>query len=135
MKAPSIVITKRDADRLDSLLESLSGQTFPGKAQLEAELARASIVDSKDVPPNVVTMNSTVAFRTGEGKEFSLRLVYPKDADGSAERLSILAPVGSAILGLKEGDSISWPVHGGTSVDVQIIRVTDQPERAGNDSL
>jgi regulator of nucleoside diphosphate kinase len=135
VKAPSIVITKRDADRLDALLEGLSGQNFPGKALLEAELARAAIVDSKNVPPNVVTMNSTVAFKTGEGKEFSLKLVYPQDSDGSAETLSILAPIGSAILGLKEGDSISWPVHGGSAVDVVIIRVTEQPERDGNYAL
>ena len=135
MKAPNIVITKIDADRLDLLLEGISGQSFPGKPQLQAELARAKIVESKDVPPNVVTMNSTVAFRTGEGKEFSLKLVYPKDSDGSPEKLSILAPIGSAILGLKEGDSISWPVHGGVSVDVQIIKVTEQPERDGNFAL
>ncbi|MEP6511079.1 MAG: nucleoside diphosphate kinase regulator [Dokdonella sp.] len=135
MKAPSIMITKRDADRLDLLLEGLSGKTFPGKAQLEAELSRASIVDSKDVPPNVVTMNSTVVFRTSDGKEFSLKLVYPQDSDGSPEKLSILAPIGSAILGLKEGDSIAWSVHGGTSVEVKIIRVAEQPERDGNYSL
>lgn len=135
MKTPSIVITKRDADRLDSLLERLRGQEFPGRVQLETELSRASIVSSEDIPPNVVTMNSTVAFRTGDGKEFSLKLVYPKDSDGSSEKLSILAPVGSAILGLKEGDSISWPILGGTSVEVEIIRVVYQPEREGNYSL
>lgn len=135
MNAPNVVITKKDADRIDLLLESLSGQTFPGKSQLQAELARATVVDSEDVPPNVVTMNSTVVFKTSEGKEFSLKLVYPRDSDGSAEKLSILAPVGSAILGLKEGDSISWPIHGGTSVEVQIIRVAEQPEREGNYSI
>ncbi len=132
MNAPNIVITKRDADRLDLLLEGISGQAFPGKPHLLAELARACIVDSQDVPPNVVTMNSTVAFVTSEGREFSLKLVYPKDSDGSPEKLSILAPLGSAILGLKEGDSISWPVQGGINVDVRVIRVTEQPERDGN---
>lgn len=132
MEAPNIVITKRDADRLDLLLEGLSGQAFPGKQNLLAELARATVVDSEEIPPNVVTMNSTVAFGTGEGREFSLKLVYPKDSDGSPEKLSILAPLGSAILGLKEGDSISWPVQGGVNVDVRIIKVTEQPERDGN---
>lgn len=135
MEFPNIVVTQLDADRLDSLLESLSGQNFPGKAQLQTELARASIVDSADVPADVVTMNSTVLFKAGDGKEFSLKLVYPKDSDGAPDKLSILAPIGSAILGLKEGDSISWPVHGGTSVEVKIIRVTDQPERNGNFAL
>ncbi|WP_408003072.1 hypothetical protein [Pseudomonas pohangensis] len=62
-----------DADRLDTLLGSLSEQQFPGKERLEAELARATIVDSRDVPPNTVTMNSVVVFRTGDGKEFSLQ--------------------------------------------------------------
>ncbi len=132
MKAPNIVITKRDADRLDLLLEGISGQAFPGKQNLLAELSRATVVESEDIPPNVVTMNSTVAFGTGDGREFSLKLVYPKDSDGSAEKLSILAPLGSAILGLKEGDSISWPVQGGVNVDVRIIRVTEQPERDGH---
>ena len=135
MNIPNIVITKLDADRLDSLLESLSGKDFPGKEQLQAELTRASIVDSADVPSNVVTMNSKVVFRAGDGKEFSLKLVYPRDSDGSAEKISVLAPVGSAILGLKEGDSISWPVHGGKTIDVMIIQVAEQPERDGNYAL
>jgi regulator of nucleoside diphosphate kinase len=130
MKIPSIVITQQNADQLDSLLESLSDQNFPGKEQLQAELLRATIVSSKNVPADIVTMNSTVTFRTGDGKEFSLKLVYPKDADGSADKISILAPIGSAILGLKEGDSISWPILGGTTSDVQVIRVAEQPERS-----
>ena len=135
MNTPSIVITQLDADRLDKLLGNLSEQQFPGKERLEAELVRATIVDSKDVPPNIVTMNSVVIFSTGDGKEFSLKLVYPKDADGSADKVSILAPIGSALLGLTEGDSISWPVHGGTTTNVQIIRVAEQPERSGNFAL
>jgi regulator of nucleoside diphosphate kinase len=124
-----------DADRLDKLLGNLSEQQFPGKERLEAELVRATIVDSKDVPPNTVTMNSVVIFSTGDGKEFSLKLVYPKDVDGSADKVSILAPIGSALLGLTEGDSISWPVHGGTTTNVKIIRVAEQPERSGNYAL
>lgn len=135
MNTPSIVITQLDADRLDTLLGSLSEQQFPGKERLEAELARATIVDSRDVPPNTVTMNSVVVFRTGDGKEFSLKLVYPKDADGSADKVSILAPVGSALLGLAEGDSITWPIHGGTTAEVRIISVAEQPERNGNYAL
>ena len=135
MNTPSIMITQLDADRLDELLGSLSEQQFPGKERLEAELIRATIVDSKDIPPNTVTMNSVVVFRTGDGKEFSLKLVYPKDSDGSADKVSILAPIGSALLGLTEGDSISWPIHGGSATQVQIIRVAEQPGRSGNYNL
>lgn len=135
MTFPNIVITQRDASRLEALLDGLSGTEFPGRGQLQAELMRASIVNSDEVPSNVVTMNSTVVFKAGEGKEFSLKLVYPKDSDGSSEKISILAPVGSAMLGLKEGDSISWPVHGGATIDVTIIRIAEQPERDGNYAL
>ena len=134
MKLPSIIITQQDADRLEALLERLSEQSFPGKEQLEAELDRATIVSPRDVPGDIVTMNSQVLFRTGEGKEFSLKLVFPKDSDGSPENISILAPVGSALLGLKEGDTISWPINGGT-MQVQVIKVTEQPERDGNFAL
>lgn len=135
MKLPSITITQQDANRLEALLERMSDQSFPGREQLEAELERANVVSAQDVPPDIVTMNSTVLFRTGDGKEFSLKLVYPKDFDGSPENISILAPVGSALLGLKEGDTISWPINGGASMDVQVIRVTEQPERDGNFAL
>lgn len=135
MKLPSITITQQDANRLEALLERMSDQSFPGREQLEAELERANVVSAQDVPPDIVTMNSTVLFRTGDGKEFSLKLVYPKDFDGSPENISILAPVGSALLGLKEGDTISWPINGGASMDVQVIRVTEQPEREGNFAL
>lgn len=135
MNSPNIVITQLDADRLDALLANLSKQQFPGKERLEEELVRATIVDSRDIPPDTVTMNSVVIFRTGDGKEFSLKLVYPVDYDGSADKVSILAPIGSALLGLTEGDSISWPIHGGVTTNVQIIRVAEQPERSGNYAL
>jgi regulator of nucleoside diphosphate kinase len=84
------------------------------------------------MPPNIVTMNSTVRFRQSDsGNEFSLTLVYPKDKRDSDDTLSILAPVGAALLGLKEGDEIEWPKPGGGVLSVQIIEVTYQPERAG----
>lgn len=111
---PKIVISTLDADRLESLMESFSESTFPGKAELEAELERAEIVEPKDVPPTVVSMNSTVRFRVqSSDEEFKLTLVYPKDMDSSGNKISILAPVGSALLGLSEGDQIEWPKPGG----------------------
>jgi len=129
---PKIVISSLDADRLDRLLESLSAGAFPGKSQLEAELARAEIVEPKDVPPTVVSMNSTVRFRVqSSDEEFKLTLVYPKDIDSSGTRISILAPVGSALLGLSEGDQIEWPKPGGGVLGVTIEEVVYQPERSG----
>ncbi len=131
-KRPEIIISTTDADRLDKLLASLPRAQFPGRAELEAELARATIVEPKDVPPTVVTMNSTVKFSAdSSGDDFELTLVYPKDADTSGKTISILAPVGSALLGLSQGDSIEWPKPGGGLMKVRVQEVTYQPERAG----
>ncbi|MEW6331284.1 MAG: nucleoside diphosphate kinase regulator [Pseudomonadota bacterium] len=129
---PKIIVSSTDAERLEKLLESLPGDAFPGKRDLEDELARAEIVDPKAIPPTVVTMNSTVRFKVASSaEEFCLTLVYPRDLDGSSGRISILAPVGSALLGLSQGDEIEWPKPGGGVLHVRIEEVTYQPERAG----
>lgn len=129
---PKIVVSSLDAERLESLLESLPDSAFPGKGNLEAELARAEIVEPADIPPNVVTMNSTVRFRIeSSSSEFLLTLVYPKDADASGGTISVLAPVGSALLGLSVGDAIEWPKPGGGLLRVRIEEITYQPEHAG----
>lgn len=132
-KRPGIIISSLDADRLDALLETLQDDAFPGKRELEDELARAEIVEPKDVPATVVSMNSTVRFQVlSSGKEFNLTLVYPKDMDSSGKKISILAPVGSALLGLSQGDEIEWPKPGGGSLNVRIEEILYQPERSGN---
>lgn len=129
---PEITISTTDADRLDRLLASLPRTAFPGRAALEAELARANIVEPHEVPPTVVTMNSTVRFSAESSEEaFELTLVYPKDTDASGKTISILAPVGSALLGLSQGDSIEWPKPGGGVMKVRVEEVTYQPERSG----
>jgi regulator of nucleoside diphosphate kinase len=129
---PKIVISSLDADRLEQLIESMPRNAFPGRDELENELARAQVVDPKDVPPTVVTMNSTVRFKVeSSSEEFTLKLVYPKDMDASEGKISILAPVGSALLGLSQGDEIEWPKPGGGVLRVRIEEVTYQPERAG----
>lgn len=129
---PKIVISSLDADRLDSLLESLPSDAFPGKAELLAELERAEVVEPQAIPPTVVTMNSTVRFKVlSTSQEFEMTLVYPKDVDGSGKTISILAPVGSALLGLSQGDEIEWPKPGGGVLQVRIESVIYQPERTG----
>ncbi|MBK6596598.1 MAG: nucleoside diphosphate kinase regulator [Proteobacteria bacterium] len=133
---PEITMSRLDAERLERLLEGMRNKGFPGSAELEEEIARAKIVEPSQVPPTVVTMNSTVRFKVeSSGTEFSLTLVYPKDVAGSSDRISVLAPVGSALLGLKEGDEITWPAPGGKVLNVRIIEVTYQPERSGDMAL
>lgn len=129
---PKVIMSSLDAERLDALLESLPHGSFPGKDELESELVRAETVDPKDVPPTVITMNSTVRFRVESSSEdFTLTLVYPKDMDSSSDKISILAPVGSALIGLSVGDTIEWPKPGGGVLRVLVEEVVYQPERAG----
>ena len=130
-KRPGIILTSLDFDRLEAILDALPVETFPGKTELRGELDRAEVVEPQDVPPDVVTMNSKVRFVLESGEEFSLTLVYPQDIDGSTERISILAPVGSALLGLSAGAQIEWPRPGGGVMKVRLVEVVYQPERAG----
>ena len=130
---PEIIISTLDADRLETLLDSLPAGAFPGKAELESELARADIVAPEKMPPNVVSMNSTVRFKVlTSGEEFRLTLVYPKEMDASGSKISVLAPVGSALLGLSQGDHIEWPKPGGGQLSVSIEEIIYQPERSGD---
>ena len=131
-RRPQIILSSLDVDRIQALLAVIPASVFPGKAELQAELDRADVVDPQDIPPQVVTMNSTVRFSMVEtGKEFCLTLVYPRDMDGSADKLSIFAPVGSALLGLSVGDELAWPGPGGKSMTVQVKDIVYQPESAG----
>ena len=129
---PEITITSLDAVRLYNLIESLPKNSIAGQAELEAELARANVVAPDEVPPTTVTMNSTVKFIIeSTNHEFELTLVYPKDLDSSGQKISILAPIGSALLGLSVGDEIEWPKPGGGALKVKLKEVLYQPERAG----
>ncbi len=129
---PGITISSLDADRLEKLLETTQDREFAGKENLEAELLRANIVAPEAMPDNVVSMNSTVRFRVkSTGEVFTKTLVYPKDMDDLESKISILAPVGSALLGLEQGTSIDWPNPAGGNVSVVIEEIMFQPERAG----
>ena len=130
---PPIVISRLDANRLQALLEKMEDTPIPGMELLEDELGRATVVAPQEMPREVVTMNSTVRFRIEDSaREFTLKLVYPRDVDGAPEKVSILAPIGSAMIGLREGDSIEWPMPGGSTSTVTIVEVVDQPERRGD---
>ena len=132
-RKPQIVLSSMDVDRIEALLAAIPASVFPGKAGLQAELDRADImVAPEEIPPHVVTMNSTVQFSILEtGKEFCLTLVYPRDMDGSADKISIFAPVGSALLGLSVGDELAWPGPGGKAMTVRVKEILYQPESAG----
>lgn len=131
--AAAIIISSRDLERLDDLLDQPSWRAAPGAAALRSELARAEVVEPGEVPPDVVTMNSTVRLvDEADGHEHELSLVYPRDVDGAAGKVSVLAPVGSAMLGLRVGDSIEWPVQGGRTLRLRILGIAYQPEASGH---
>ena len=131
-RKPQLILSSLDLDRIEALLAAIPSSAFAGKAELQAELDRADVLPPEQMPPNVVTMNSTVQFSIVEtGKELRLTLVYPRDLDGSADKVSIFAPVGSALLGLSVGDELAWPGPGGTAMTVRVTDILFQPERAG----
>lgn len=130
---PPITISSLDAARLEKMLAALGSKQDPNTEELQLELDRANIVAPEEMPPDVVTMNSRVIFRMeSSGTEFALTLVYPGSVSDGAGEISVLAPVGSALLGLREGDEISWPKPGGGWLKVRILKVVYQPERAGD---
>lgn len=133
MSRPAITLSTLDAARLDKLLTGIPAGQRAALAGLQEEIDRAELLAPEAMPADVVTMNSEVTFQVeGSAQAFTLRLVYPADADGGQHTVSVLAPVGSALLGLREGDQIAWPKPGGGNLAVRIIAITYQPERAGD---
>ena len=130
-KQPPLVLSSRDVKRLERLLDSEAYKNLPGIDALQNEIDRASVVAPVDVPAGVVTMNSTVRFCDDSTDTcYELTLVYP-DAVRSPDTVSILAPVGSALLGLSVGQSIAWQVPGSRTLSLRILEVTYQPEATG----
>ncbi len=130
---PDITISTVDLDRIDVLLDRLPSAQAAARDTLADELARADIVAPWDMPPRVVTMRSTVRFRLdGKESEWCKTLVYPKEAGHGDDTVSVLSPVGSALLGLTEGDRIEWTHPDGRTLGVEVVDVIYQPERAGH---
>jgi regulator of nucleoside diphosphate kinase len=128
-----IVVTEFDQNRLRNLLEGCrrNARDRAHVDHLEAELDRADVVLPIDVPVDVVTMNSEVAVRDMDSNEaMTFAVVFPSDADVNRQRISILAPIGTAVLGCRVGDTIAWKVPGRTR-RLKIEGILFQPEAAG----
>nr|WP_315399839.1 nucleoside diphosphate kinase regulator [uncultured Duganella sp.] len=125
---PNIIVSSLDAERLEILLDALPPAEADAHAGLMAELGRAEIVTPDAVPAGVVTMNATVRFEIEAPREqLCLKLVYPRDLAGTADAISILTPIGSALLGLSVGEAIDWPRPDGQLARVRILEVTHTP--------
>lgn len=130
-REPQIILSSQDLQRLERLLDSVSPDAAPGLAALRRELDRAEVVEPDAMPADVITMNSTARFVDElSGREFELTLVYPDDMHLTHGTVSILAPIGSALLGLSVGQSIDWALPGDRTTTLRILAVTYQPEAA-----
>jgi regulator of nucleoside diphosphate kinase len=133
VKAAAIYITEIDMERLKKKIESvlhIGKNTDKSIRDLENEINRAIIVNPRQIPDDVVTMNSQVLLHL-DGDEMEVSLVYPDEADLSKKKLSVFSPIGTAILGYSEGSVIEWEVPSGV-MKVHIKKVLYQPEAAGD---
>jgi regulator of nucleoside diphosphate kinase len=129
---PPITVSRIDIERIEALLERLPAAEAARCAALIAELDRADVVEPTAMPADTVTMNSTVSFEDEHnGEKLTLTLVYPAAA-GAPGTISILAPVGSALLGLSRGQHIDWPTPDGPQRRLRVLGVDYQPEAAGH---
>ncbi|PJI39625.1 nucleoside diphosphate kinase regulator [Ferrovibrio sp.] len=129
---PAIILTGADADRLSALAETARSRQPDVADMLEAEVARAAIVAPADLPPDTVTMGSHVTFGYDHARRSHwLTLVYPAEADLDKAKISVATPVGAALIGLREGQSIAWTTASGAVRRITLHKVAYQPERAG----
>ncbi|AXK71068.1 nucleoside diphosphate kinase regulator [Lysobacter sp. TY2-98] len=132
MDTPRLIMSVRDATRLEAMLASPMFAGTDGAERLENEIARADVREAQDVPADVVTMNSSVVVEDeSTGTARTVRVVYPDVAAASPLYVSVLAPVGAALLGLRAGDAIDWQMPGGRTSRLRVKEVLYQPEAAG----
>lgn len=130
-----IFITDFDVERLEVLIENANRRSpRDGKylEELEQELTKAEVVTPTGIPPDVITMNSRVCLQDMDsGEDLVYTLVFPGDADVESGKISVLAPIGTAMIGYRTGDRITWPVPGGVK-KLKVKKILYQPESAGD---
>jgi len=129
---PNIILSETDNRQLTVLALAGSGHTTEEADDLLHELERARVVADRDLPHDTVRMGSLVHFRNGDGRETVARLVYPEEADIASRKISVLTPVGTALIGLRSGQSITFAARDGRSQMLTVLRV-DNPDGSGED--
>lgn len=131
---PRIILSAEDYERLSALARAASGRMPTLAAGLADELGRADVMLEGAQPQHIVRMNSQVEFRDETtGKINKVRLVYPVEADIAARKISVLTPVGTALIGVRAGDSISWDTPGGERRKLTVLSVEDLSMRKTQD--
>lgn len=135
MNQPSIYITKTDEKKLRDLLREAQRSEYRGSVylkQLAGELEKAQVVDPQKMPSDVITLNSVAHLIDLEsGDEMIYTLVFPEEADVIEGKISVLAPIGTAMLGYREGDIFAWDTPSGKR-SFRVEKVSYQPEASGN---
>jgi len=135
MNNKRIYITKADIKKLRNLIAGIKvsgSKSIANLDALETEMNRAKVVDPKMIPEKVVTMNSKVRLRDMvSGEELTYTIVYPSEASMECNKISILAPIGTALLGYSVGDTVEWTVPSGVR-RLKIQEVLYQPEASGD---
>lgn len=135
MSRKTILLTEFDLERLVKVINEAQLGAYRNSdylRELKFELEHAELVAPRKVPADVITMNTTVTLADLEsGEEETYTLVFPEDADLDAGKVSILAPIGTAMLGYRVGDVIDWPVPAGTR-SLRVERIVYQPEAEGD---
>jgi regulator of nucleoside diphosphate kinase len=135
-RAP-IVLTRADRDRLVQVIDVFRARGDGALvASLLGELSRARVVAPEEMPRDIVTMRSRVRYRDeASGEVLTATLVYPGDEDPALGRISILSPQGSAMIGLRKGDGVRWPILDGEARALTVLEVIYQPEAVGRFDL
>ena len=135
MSHKQIYITDSDIRRLKDLIKTtreFKREEEKYLKEIEGELERAHIIKSKDVPEGVITMNSKILLKDLDSKEeFVYWLVFPQDSDPDQNKISILTPIGTALLGYHVKDVIEWEVPAGIT-KLEVMEILYQPEAAGD---
>ncbi|WP_176036031.1 nucleoside diphosphate kinase regulator [Brucella tritici] len=129
-KKPNIVVSEIDYERLMGLATNVSERLEEIAEELMVELDRAKVVPAKRLPQNVIQMGSTVEFRSNDGQERRVTLVYPGEADIAQGKISILTPIGTALIGLAPGQSISWTARDGKQHELNVLSVSNEAKEA-----
>ena len=132
MAVKTLYISESDRKRLQSLLEQVGPEDLGSRRDLDVELRLGRVVPPAEMPPDIVTMNSRIRLTDlDSAEELVYTLVYPAEADYAAGKISVLAPVGTALLGERVGNEIVWDVPGGTR-RLRIEELLYQPESSGD---
>lgn len=129
---PKIIINRLDAERLQRLIDQASEKDHFVADCLEEELERGEVINPEEMPHDVVSMNSQVQFTDlARNRQMTRTLVYPHALADTEDGISVMAPIGAGLIGLRVGDETEWPLPNGEVARLRIDAILWQPEREG----